>query len=128
MKIIKQVTVFLQNEPGRLEELTEIIGKNKINISAISIAETSEFGIARMIVDDYEKAVSVLKEGTFSVNLVEVLCFKTPDTPGALHEALKSLASAGINVSYMYGYSNNGVAPIIMKVSDPYRALEILNL
>lgn len=128
MKIIKQVTVFLQNEPGRLEELTEIIGKNKINISAISIAETSEFGIARMIVDDYEKAVSVLKEGTFSVNLVEVLCFETPDTPGALHEALKRLASAGINVSYMYGYSNNGVAPMIMKVSDPYRALEILNL
>lgn len=128
MNIIKQVTVFLQNEAGRLEEMTEIIGQNNINISAISIAEATEFGIARMIVDDYEKAVHVLKERDFSVNLVEVLCVETPDTPGALYEVLKKLASAGINVSYMYGYSNHGVAPMIMKVSDPHRALSILNM
>lgn len=128
MSIIKQVTVFLQNEAGRLEEMTEILGQNNINISAISIAEAAEFGIARMIVDDEEKAVHVLKERDFSVNLVEVLCVETPDTPGALYEVLRKLASAGINVSYMYGYSNHGVAPMIMKVNDPYRALSILNL
>lgn len=128
MSIIKQVTVFLQNEAGRLEEMTEILGQNNINISAISIAEAAEFGIARMIVDDDEKAVHVLKERDFSVNLVEVLCVETPDTPGALYEVLRKLASAGINVSYMYGYSNHGVAPMIMKVNDPYRALSILNL
>lgn len=128
MKIIKQVTVFLQNEAGRLEEMTEIIGKNNINISAISIAEATEFGIARMIVDDYEKAVNVLKERDFSVNLVEVLCVETPDTPGALYEVLRKLATAGINVSYMYGYSNHGIAPMIMKVSDPHKALSILNM
>ncbi|WP_312653517.1 hypothetical protein [Aminipila sp.] len=128
MKIIKQVTVFLQNEAGRLEEMTEILGKNNINISAISIAEATEFGIARMIVDDYHKAVDVLKERDFSVNLVEVLCVETPDTPGALYEALRKLAAAGINVSYMYGYSNHGVAPMIMKVSDSQRALSVLNM
>ncbi|MBE6034523.1 MAG: acetolactate synthase [Clostridiales bacterium] len=128
MKIIKQVTVFLQNETGRLEEMTEILGNNNINISAISIAEAAEFGIARMIVDDYEKAVQVLKENSFSVNSVEVLCVETPDTAGALCEVLKKLSSAGINVSYMYGYSNHGVAPMIMRVSDPHRALNILNV
>ncbi|QAT43131.1 acetolactate synthase [Aminipila luticellarii] len=128
MKIIKQVTVFLQNEAGRLEELTEILGKNDINISAISVAEAAEFGIARMIVEDYEKAVRVLKERELSVNLVEVLCVETPDTSGALYEVLKRLSSAGINVSYMYGYSNNGTAPMIMKVNDPHRALTILNM
>lgn len=128
MKIIKQVTVFLQNEAGRLEEMTEILGKNNINISAISIAEAAEFGIARMVVGDYEKAVQVLKECDFSVNLVEVLCVETPDTPGALYEVLRKLAAAGINVSYMYGYSNHGVAPMIMKVSDSQRALSVLNM
>lgn len=128
MKIIKQVTVFLQNEAGRLEELTEILSRNNINISAISIAEAAEFGIARMIVDDYEKAMNVLKEQELSANLVEVLCVETPDTPGALYEVLKKLASAGINVSYMYGYSNHGTAPMIMKVNDPHRALTILNM
>lgn len=128
MKIIKQVTVFLQNEAGRLEEMTEILAKNNINISAISIAEAAEFGIARMIVGDYEKAVHVLKEFDFSVNLVEVLCVETPDTPGALYEVLRKLATAGINVSYMYGYSNHGAAPMIMKVSNPHRALSILNM
>ncbi|QHI73235.1 ACT domain-containing protein [Aminipila terrae] len=90
MKIIKQVTVFLQNEAGRLEELTEILSRNNINISAISIAEAAEFGIARMIVDDYEKAMNVLKEQELSANLVEVLCVETPDTPGALYEVLKN--------------------------------------
>lgn len=128
MKIIKQVTVFLQNEAGRLEELTQIIGDYNINISAISIAESAEFGIARMIVDNYEKAVKVLKEREFSVNLVEVLCIEIPDTSGALYKILRKLASEGINVSYMYGYSNNGVAPMIMKVSEPHRALELLNM
>ncbi len=126
MKIIKQVTVFLQNEAGRLEELTEIIGANNINISALSIAESSDFGIARMIVDDFNKAVKVLREKELTVNLVDVLCVETPDIPGALYEVLKKLASAGINVSYMYGYSNNGIAPMIMKVSEPKRALELL--
>ncbi|QIB69039.1 acetolactate synthase [Aminipila butyrica] len=128
MKIIKQVTVFLQNETGRLEELTQIFGENSINISAISIAEAAEFGIARMIVDDYERAVEKLKEKEFSVHLVDVLCVETPDEAGALHHILKKLASAGINVSYMYGYSNNGVAPMIMKVNDTDRALAILNM
>lgn len=128
MKAIKQVTVFLQNEAGRLEELTETLAKNNINISALSIAENAEFGIARMILDDHEKAVKTLKEADFSVNLAEVICIETPDTPGALNSALKKLAAAGINVSYMYGYSNNGVAPMIMKVSDPDRALTILNM
>ncbi|MFV0516564.1 MAG: hypothetical protein ACK5MV_04145 [Aminipila sp.] len=126
MKIIKQLTVFLQNEAGRLEELTKTLGENSINISAISLAEASDFGVARMILDDYEKAQKILKEVGFSANLVDVLCIETPDSPGALYEALKKLAKEDINVSYMYGYSNNGVAPMIMKVSDPKRALEVL--
>jgi hypothetical protein len=126
--MIKQLTVFLQNEAGRLEELTEILGKNDINISAISIAEAAEFGVVRMIVSDSEKAVKVLKQKDFSVNTVDVICIQTADTPGSLCDTLNKLASAGINVSYMYGYSNNGVAPIIMKVSDPDRALAILSM
>lgn len=128
MNTIKQVTVFLQNETGRLEELTDTFGNNDINISAISIAEAAEFGVVRMIVSDYEKAVNVLKERSFSVNVVDVVCIEIPDTAGSLYNILKKLASAGINVAYMYGYSDSGVARMIMKVSDPDRALDILSM
>lgn len=126
--IVKQLTVFLQNEAGRLEELTSILGKNDINISAISIAESAEFGVVRMIVNNCDKAVKVLKENEFSVKTVNVIGIETPDTPGSLCDTLQKFASAGINVSYMYGYSTDGVANIIMKVSDPDKALSILSM
>ena len=118
--IRKQITIFLQNE------ITRLLGENNINISAMSIAEASEFGVVRMILDDYEKALKILVENNFSANLVDVLCFEIPDTPGSLHEALKSLADASVNVSYMYGYSNHGIAPMIMKVSDIQKAVAVL--
>ncbi len=108
--IIKQLSVFLQNELGRLEEVTDILYKHNINISALSIAETAEYGVLRMIVSDNEKATSVLKEEDFSVKITDVICLQTPDIPGELHKTLQLLSGEGINLSYMYGYSNGGTA------------------
>lgn len=124
--IIKQLSVFLQNELGRLEEATDVLSKNNINISALSIAETTEYGILRMIVSDTDKAAAALKNHDFSVTITDVICIETPDIAGELHKALQKLSLNGINLSYMYGYSNAGKAPLILKVSDPVKALEIL--
>lgn len=124
--IIKQLSVFLQNETGRLEEATLALSESSINISALSIAETAEYGVLRMIVDNTEKAADALKKADFSVKITDVICIEAPDSPGSLHEVLMKLSNAGINLSYMYGYSNAGKAPFIMKVSDPQKALEVL--
>ena len=124
--IIKQLTVFLQNKSGRLEELTDILSKNDINISALSVAETEDYGIMRMIVSDHEKALQMLKDAEFTVKTTEVVSIECPDIPGALHETLKTLNNNGINVSYMYGYSNGGIARLIMKINNPEKAMEII--
>jgi len=124
--IIKQLSVFLENELGRLTELTRILHENNINISALSIAETEEYGIMRMIVNDPEKAIDALKKEDFSVHTTDVICIVTPDVPGSLNKALTYLSDAGISVAYMYGYSSGGKAPLIMKVSDPDKAVAIL--
>ena len=90
--IIKQLSVFLENKSGRLTEVTKTLGDLDINISALSIADTAEYGILRMIVTDPDKAFAALKERDFSVSLTEVLCLATPHTPGALARALEILS------------------------------------
>ena len=92
--ITKQLTVFLQNDIGRLEELTRILGENDINISALSVAETETYGIMRMIVSDIDKAVEILKAAEFTVKTTDVLSIQCPDIPGALHKALLVLSGA----------------------------------
>ena len=124
--VIKQLSVFLQNELGRLEEVTDILYKNSINISALSIAETAEYGILRMIVSDLDKAADALKNEEFNIKISDVICVETPDIPGELHKSLQLLSSNGINLRYMYGYSNSGTARLIMKVSDPEKAIQLL--
>lgn len=124
--VIKQLSVFLQNELGRLEEVTDILYKHDINISALSIAETAEYGVLRMIVSDIDKAAAALKEEDFSLKITDVICIETPDIPGELHRRLQLLSGKGINLSYMYGYSSGGTARLILKVSDPAKAVELL--
>ncbi|GAB1477196.1 ACT domain-containing protein [Bacillota bacterium] len=124
--IIKQLSVFVQNEAGRLVQVTEILNEADINISALSLAETEEYGILRMIVSDVERAAEILKERGYKVKTIDVICLVTPDVPGALNEKLKVLAREKIDVIYMYGYSNDGKARLILKTSNPQRAAELL--
>jgi hypothetical protein len=125
--IIKQLSVFLQNELGRLEEATKVLSDSKINISALSIAETEGYGILRMIVSDLDKAAEALKSSEFSVKITEVLRIDAPDVPGAVHSIISKLSAAGIDIAYIYGYSSNGVAPLIVKVNDPEKAEQVIN-
>ncbi|PKM84122.1 MAG: acetolactate synthase [Firmicutes bacterium HGW-Firmicutes-11] len=124
--MIQQLSVFVQNESGRLVNVTELLQQANINISALSIAETEEYGILRMIVSDTDKAAEVLRNDDYKVKITNVICLVTPDVPGELSKKLKTLAAEGINVAYMYGYSSDGKARLILKTNDPERAAKIL--
>lgn len=124
--IAKQLSVFIQNEPGRLLEITEALSAAHVNISAMNIAETADYGVVRMIVDDTEGAVAALKADGIIARSTDVLRVIVPDVPGSINRMLISLSKADINVSYMYGYSNNGEAPMVIRVSDTEKATETL--
>jgi hypothetical protein len=126
---IKQLSVFLENKSGRLAAVTRLLAAKGINIRALSIADTSDFGILRLIVNDPYAAYQALKEGGFTVSLTEVLGVEMPDRPGALSNILTHLEEAGINIEYLYaflGKGDNG-ALVIFRVEDLNKAIEILS-
>ena len=101
---VKQISVFLENKPGMMNNMTEVLAKNKIDMRALSLAETSEFGIVRIIVDDVYAATTVLKDEGYVHNVTDVLGVAIPDEPGGLNHVVQILAAAGINVEYMYAF------------------------
>ena len=101
---VEQISVFLENKTGRLSEVTGILSEAGVNIRALALADTSDFGVLRLIVDNNEKAVAVLKENGFTVGKTEVVAVEVEDKPGGLHNILKTLRGQGINVEYMYAY------------------------
>ncbi|MBN2348708.1 MAG: ACT domain-containing protein [Bacteroidales bacterium] len=121
--IIKQLSVFLENKSGRLHEVLEALGDEGINVTASSIADTSEYGILRMIVSDPDKARIKLKEKQFTVNITEVLSFATPNEPGALAKALKILSEEAISIEYLYGFSLGEKSFIVLRAEDIANAI-----
>lgn len=117
---IKQISVFVQNTPGRLSAITKLLAQHKINIRAISISDTIDFGILRMIVDQPEKCEQMLSENGITASITNVLAVGIADTPGSLAEILSLLDEKNINVEYVYAYISNTSkqACIIMRVVD----------
>ncbi|MEJ6952394.1 acetolactate synthase [Natronospora cellulosivora (SeqCode)] len=124
--IIKQLSVFLENKSGRLTELTDILGNADVNLSALSIADTSEFGIIRMVVSDPEKGLQVLKDNKFSVSLTDVICLSTPNQPGSLARALELFSANDISVEYMYAFSMDEKALVVIRTEENEKAVNIL--
>lgn len=125
--VIKQLSVFIENREGRLERVTETLKENNINIASFSLADTSEYGLLRMIVSDPEEGRMALKEEGFSASLTDVIAVKIAQKPGTLHEVLKALSDAGLSVEYMYTLATAGKdTSIIMKISDLNKALQTL--
>ncbi len=125
--VIKQLSVFIENTKGRLERVTESLKEHNINIASFSLADTTEYGLLRMIVSDPEEGRKVLKEEGFSAKLTDVLAVKIAQKPGTLHEVLKCLSDAGISVEYMYTLATAGKdTSIIMKLSDLEAGLSVL--
>jgi hypothetical protein len=100
--MIKQVSVFMENKVGRLFHIAKTLGDNKINIRALSLADTSDFGILRLIVDEPEKAIGVLKAENYTVSPTDVLAIEVEDQPGGLAKILGLFDKNGINIEYMY--------------------------
>ena len=117
---VQQISIFLENKSGRLSEVTRILGDNGINIRALSLADTTDFGILRLIVNDTEKASTVLRKNGFTVGKTEVIAVEVEDRPGGLAKILEVLNKETINVEYMYAFversRNNAV--IIFRFDD----------
>ena len=128
MMTIKQLSVFLENKPGRLCAATDTLAKNKIDISALTLADTAEFGILRMIVDQPEKAKDVLTESGVIVRVSDVIAVPMNDTPGGAGDILHLLSESGLNVEYMYACVGkmSGKAIMIIKTNDLKITEEIL--
>ena len=101
---VKQISVFVENKPGKLAELTDYLHQHDIDMRALSIAETQDFGIVRMIVDDAYKASQVLKESGYVVSITPVLAVEMSDEPGSLYKILKVLGDGGVNLDYTYAF------------------------
>ena len=125
---VKQISVFLENKPGTLAEFTDVLSENHINMRALSLAEASDFGIVRVIVDDVFNTSTVLKDHDYVISITKVLAVEIPDEPGALSRVIHVLGESGINVEYMYAFtaSRKDSAYMIIRVEDNKKAVEVL--
>ncbi|MFU0801457.1 MAG: ACT domain-containing protein [Xylanivirga thermophila] len=126
---IKQISIFIENKKGKLAEITSILSKNNINIYAISIADTANFGILRIIVDKISEAEYLIKEKGYTVSITEVIAVQISDKPGGLNEVLNILDNHDINVEYLYSFAHQPSrnAFIIFRVEDTQKE-EALNI
>ena len=124
--VAKQLSIFLENKSGRLTEVTEVLAKENINLSALCIAENADFGILRVIVSDPHKAQEVLKAQKFAVSLTDVIHLQIANTPGSLSNVLAVLADAGMYIEYMYAFSEGNGANVIIKPDNVPNAVEAL--
>lgn len=125
---VKQVSVFMENTPGRLAEVTRVLGDANINILAMTIAETGEFGVVRMIVSDWQKAIDVLKKNDFTTATTEVLAIEIPNKPGSLARIVAEFAKKNINIEYVYAFvtHSSSEAVIIMRFENLDEAILVL--
>jgi hypothetical protein len=124
--ITRQLSIFLENRTGRINEVAGILGKNGINMQAFSMAETADFGLLRLIVPDVDKAVEVLRAASFAVMVTDVLRVTCPNTPGALSDVLERLAVNDIFIEYMYAFSDGDSADVIIRPDNIEAAIKIL--
>jgi hypothetical protein len=125
---LQQISVFLENRSGRLAEITGVLAKNSVNIRALSLADTADFGILRLIVDRPDVGLRVLKEHVFTVGVTEMVALELPDRPGGLWGILTTLEAAGLNVEYMYAFvqKSGQNAVIIFRFDEPETAIAAL--
>lgn len=125
---VKQISVFLENRPGALLGLTKVLAEKNVDMRAFSLAETSEFGIARIIVDDLDATAAILRDEGFVHSVTPVVAVAISNTPGALNAALTALSEAGVNVEYMYAFigGKKDGAYMIFRVADDAKASAVL--
>jgi hypothetical protein len=126
--MVKQLSVFIENRPGRLYKITQLLSQHNIDLVMLSIADTKEFGILRIITSDIEKSFRVLKEAGYTVSITEMIGVEVPDRPGGLAEVLAVFDRCGISIEYLYSFARTSdkIAIILFRVEDSQSALEKL--
>ncbi len=124
--VAKQLSIFLENKSGRLTEVTEVLAKENVNLSALCIAENADYGILRGIVSDPDRAYKALKDKHFAVNVTDVVGISCPNVPGALAKVLAFLSDEGVFIEYMYSFANNNIANVVIRPSNLDKCIEVL--
>lgn len=124
--IIRQLSIFLENRTGRINEVVRVLADNGINMQAFSMAETADFGLLRLIVPDVDKAVEVLRAADIAVMVTDVLCVNCPNVPGSLSSILERLASNNVFIEYMYAFSDGETANVIIRPNNVEDAAKVL--
>ena len=123
---IQQLSVFLENREGRLDTVLKILAENDVNIVALSLADTSDYGMLRMIVSDPHKGKAALKDAGITAMLTDVVALRVPHAAGSLSKAMHQIVEGEINVEYMYAFANGADAAAVVKSDDPARVIDIL--
>ncbi len=125
---VKQLSVFLENKPGSLSRPVQLLAKAKLNILTLSVADTAQFGILRLILEDWEKAMELLEQDGFVVKVTDMVTIEVTDAPGGLAEILAALEKTRVNLEYMYGFTQRkaGKGLLVFRFDDPDRAIEAL--
>ena len=125
---VKQVSVFMENRPGRLAEITDVLSKNNVDIRAINIADTTDFGILRLIVNDPVRAEQVLRENSMTANVTDVIAVSIEDSVGAFNYMISALKDSDISIEYIYSFigEKSAKAMIVLKTSDLETSVRIL--
>lgn len=126
--IIKQISAFVENKPGRLAKMTRILAENNINIRALSIADTTDYGILRLIVNKPDDAVNTLKENGITASITDVIAIGIDDEPGGLDRSMQILHDVGVTVEYMYAFigTSKDKAIVVLRVADNEKAIAAL--
>lgn len=124
--MIQQLSVFLENREGRLDEVLAILGSNEINIVALSLADTADYGMLRMVVSDPNKGRAVLKENGITAMLTDVVAIRVSHATGSLSKAMHQIVEGDVNIEYMYAFANGEDALAVLKTDDPARVADIL--
>ncbi len=123
---VQQLSVFLENREGRLDEVLATLAEGGVNIVALSLADTSEYGMLRMIVSEPHKGRAVLKEAGITAMLTDVVALRVPHATGSLSKAMHQLVDGEVNIEYMYAFANGSDAAAVLKSDDPGRVIDIL--
>lgn len=123
---IQQLSVFLENREGRLDQVLKVLAEKDVNIVALSLADTSDYGMLRMIVSDPHKGRQALKEAGITAMLTDVVALRVPHATGSLSRAMHQIVEGGVNVEYMYAFANGNDAAAVLKSDDPARVTGIL--
>jgi hypothetical protein len=125
---VEQISIFIENKSGRLAEVTRVLSEKQVGIRALSLADTSDFGVLRLLVDNTDLALETLKQEGFTVSRTEVVAVEVPDQPGGLHRILLVLDAAQVNIEYMYAFAERNAdnAVIIFRFDEIDQAIRVL--